>query len=231
MAMSAEDQMTNLMNLLQIPVENQNFKVLRKQIQNLMEEKNSLKEEKTIWMEEKANWMKEKDTLKEEKTIWMEEKDNLIKEKDILKAYYLSKKDNTLEKILKNPGLQHLAENIFGNLNFKYLKVCKEINQSSKEILANPIFWKRKLEGSLSQKEKDFIKAIQSEKYLKKYKDIISILQWMLEKSPDQNGENSIHREVYNGPTDFIKILATLTISIDYDFRDILDMLKIMESF
>ena len=161
----------------------------------------------------------------------MEEKDNLIKEKDILKAYYLSKNDNTLEKILKNPGLQHLAENIFGNLNLKYLKVCRGINQSSKEILANPIFWKRKLEGSLSQKEKDFIKAIQSEKYLKKYKDIISILQWMLEKSPDQNGENSIHREVYNGPTDFIKILATLTISIDYDFRDILDMLKIMESF
>ena len=209
MAMSAENQITNLMNLLKIPFENQNFKVLREQIQNLMEEK---------------------DSLKEEKAIWMEEKDNLIKEKDILKAYYLSKNDNTLEKILKNPGLQHLAENIFGNLNFKCLKVCKEINQSSKEILANPIFWKRKLEGSLSQKEKDFIKAIQSEKYLKKYKDIISILQWMLEKSPDQNGENSIHREVYNGPTDFIKILATLTDN-DYDFRDILDILKIMESF
>ena len=69
MAMSAEDQITNLMKLLKIPVENQNFKVLRKQIHNLMEEK---------------------DSLKEEKAIWMEEKDNLIKEKDILKAYYLS---------------------------------------------------------------------------------------------------------------------------------------------
>ena len=30
----------------------------------------------------------------------------------IVYAVYLSKNDNTLEKILNNPGLQHLAENI-----------------------------------------------------------------------------------------------------------------------
>ena len=141
-------------------------------------------------------------------TIWMEEKDNLIKEKDILKAYYLSKTDKSLEKILKNPGLQHLAENIFGNLNLKYLKVCRGINQSSKQILANPIFWKKKLEGSLSQKDKDFIKAIQPEEYPNMYKDIISILQWMLEKSPDQ---------AYNGSTDVGKILAALTDNLGPD--------------
>ena len=55
---------------------------------------------------------------------------NLIEEKDKFKRYYLSKNDNTLEQILNNPGLQHLAENIFGNLNFEYLMVCRGIIQT-----------------------------------------------------------------------------------------------------
>ena len=33
------------------------------------------------------------------------------------------KNDNTLEKILKNPGLQHVAENIFGNLAYDDMEV------------------------------------------------------------------------------------------------------------
>ena len=48
---------------------------------------------------------------------------NLIEERDSFKRCHLSKNDNTLEKILNNPGLQHLAENIFENLNFEYLAV------------------------------------------------------------------------------------------------------------
>ena len=52
-----------------------------------------------------------------------------------LNASHQSKNDNTLEKILNNPGLQHLAENIFGNLNFEDLMICQGINQSSKQIL------------------------------------------------------------------------------------------------
>ena len=62
---------------------------------------------------------------------------NLIEENDSFKSYFLSKHDNTLEKILNIPGLQHLAENIFGNLNFQYLKICWGINKSSKQILDN----------------------------------------------------------------------------------------------
>ena len=49
-----------------------------------------------------------------------------------------------MEKILINPGLVHLAENIFCNLGDEDLEVCGQINQSSKQILANPIFWLRK---------------------------------------------------------------------------------------
>ena len=35
-----------------------------------------------------------------------------------------------MEKILNNPGLVHLAENIFGNFDAEKLNVCKQINQS-----------------------------------------------------------------------------------------------------
>ena len=83
-----EAQVTELMDLLKIPMEKRNFEEYRDQIQNLIEEK------------------------------------------DRFKRYYLSKNDNTLEKILNNPGLQHLAENIFGNLNFEYLMVCRGIIQT-----------------------------------------------------------------------------------------------------
>ena len=41
------------------------------------------------------------------------------------------------EKILNNPGFQHLAEDIFWNLDYKHLQSCREINQSAKRILDN----------------------------------------------------------------------------------------------
>ena len=66
-----------------------------------------------------------------EKRNYEELKDQI----QFLKAFYLSKTDNTLEKILNNPGLQHLAENIFDNLKYEDLEICRAINQSSKQIL------------------------------------------------------------------------------------------------
>ena len=39
-----------------------------------------------------------------------------------------------LEKILKNPGLVHLAENIFDNLCHEDMEVYRDINQSLREI-------------------------------------------------------------------------------------------------
>ena len=56
----------------------------------------------------------------------------LIEENDRLTAQIQSKNEDIqsnaevspLEKILNNPGLEHLAENIFDNLDFKDIKVC-----------------------------------------------------------------------------------------------------------
>ena len=89
---------------------------------------------------------------------------------------------SAMEKILKNPGLEHLAENIFGNLSCEDVEVCRGINQSSREILDNPMFWLRQF-GSLSKKnQKDWFKVIQSAKNSDKEKVILRYLQWNLKK-------------------------------------------------
>ena len=62
------------------------------------------------------------------------------------KIEYKMPEASPFEKILNNPGLQHLAENILDNLNFELLDVCRGINQSLKEILDNPMFWLRKID-------------------------------------------------------------------------------------
>ena len=116
---------------------------------------------------------------------------NLIKENNDLNSQTQSKNDNSiqimgelspLEKILKTPGLVHLAENVFGNFDFDDVKVCRDINQSSREILDNPMFWLRKFRNLSNKNRKDWIKVIESVKNSQKEKDIISYLQWNLRK-------------------------------------------------
>ena len=79
-------------------------------------------------------------------------------------AYYRYKYDETFEKILNTAGLQDIAEKIFGYLNVKDLENCQEINQSSKKILDNPMFWLRKFRGLSKENQDDWTKVIQSMK-------------------------------------------------------------------
>ena len=88
-----------------------------------------------------------------------------------------------MEKIINNPGLQHLVEKVFFNLNVEDLEICAQINQSCKQILENPMFWLRKFGGRLSQKnQNEWIQNIQSEENSKKRKDIMAYLQWNSKK-------------------------------------------------
>ena len=88
-----------------------------------------------------------------------------------------------METIINNPGLQHLAEKVFLNLDVEDLKNCEHINQSCKQILENPMFWLKKFGGSLSKKnEKDWVKIIQSVKNFAYEKLIISYLKCNLKK-------------------------------------------------
>ena len=87
-----------------------------------------------------------------------------------------------MEKFITNAGLQHLAENIFWNLNVKDLKICGLINQSCQQILENPMFWLRKFMSLSKENQKDWIKILKEVKNSEKIHAIISYLQWNLKK-------------------------------------------------
>ena len=48
------------------------------------------------------------------------------------------------DEIINNPGLQHIIEKIFLNLDFADILACQLINKSCKEIVDNPMFWLKK---------------------------------------------------------------------------------------
>ena len=90
--------------------------------------------------------------------------------------------ESPLQNILNNPGLVHIAENIFGNFTEMDVEVCQGVNQSSKEILNNPMFWLRRFRNLSKENQQDWIKVLQSVKTSKKEKAIFSHLQWKLKK-------------------------------------------------
>ena len=87
-----------------------------------------------------------------------------------------------MESIINNPGLQHLAERIFLNLDTEHLKICRLINQSCKQILENPFFWLKKFKNLSKENQKDWIKILKEVKNSEKIHAIISYLQWNLKK-------------------------------------------------
>ena len=84
-----------------------------------------------------------------------------------------------MEKIVSNPGLQHLAEKVFWNLDVEDLKICAQINQSCKKILQNPIFCLKKFEHLSKENQKDWIKILKEVKNSEKIHDIISYLEFI----------------------------------------------------
>ena len=83
------------------------------------------------------------------------------------------------ESIFNNPGLQHIAENIFSNLNHEDLEVCRTVNQSCKNILDEPIFWLKKfIRRGLSRKDQlDWTKAVQLTKHTDLEKNVLLYLK------------------------------------------------------
>ena len=105
-----------------------------------------------------------------------------------------------MEKITNNPGLKHLAEKIFWDLNPSDLQKCQSINQSASQIasqiLENPMFLIKKLiQNGLSKKnQNDWIEAIQLEMNSEKKKAIVAYLNWKLKN------ENSFDFPCYTNP-------------------------------
>ena len=72
-----------------------------------------------------------------------------------------------METIVTNPGLQHLVEEIFLNLDTRYLKICVLINQFSKQTLENPLFWLKKFRKLSKENQKDWIKVFNTASHKK----------------------------------------------------------------
>ena len=138
-----------------------------------------------------------------------------------------------MEYVINNPGLHHLAENIFLNLNYENLEKCQLINHSVSLILDNPMFWIRILiENGLSKEnQKEWIKAIQLETNSEKIKYIAAYLKWNCKKknlfnfqcytNPDVQEyfrmkiqkilESNYYQVPINENAEILKILAPLT--------------------
>ena len=85
-----------------------------------------------------------------------------------------------METITNNPGLQHIAENVFWDLDVKDLKICAQINQSCKQILDDAMFSLRKFVCLSKTSQEEWVKLIQSVKSSNYENVIISYLQWKL---------------------------------------------------
>ena len=131
-----------------------------------------------------------------------------------------------MENLLNSPGLQHLAENIFMNLNYEKLKIFQMINQTSYKMLnGNPIFWIKFIRRKLSEEnQKYLIRTFTSMNFGFFF---VSYLRWNLENknllwlpqdllcytSPVVQSDlrQKIYQAAQNGSTKIVEILAPLT--------------------
>ena len=136
-----------------------------------------------------------------------------------------------METIIRNPGLYHLAEKVFWNLDFESLKICAQINSSCDQILQNPMFCLRKFSQHSKENHNDWINIIQSVGDSDKGIAIISYLQWLLKKrvlveppcytSPAVQNEfrkklweSCKKRELSNEDVEIVKIFVPLTYNL-----------------
>ena len=87
-----------------------------------------------------------------------------------------------METIISNPGLQHLVENVFSNLDVEILKICTYINQPCKQILEEPKSWLKKFVRLSKKNQKNWIKFIKKVQTYDERNAIISYFQWNLKK-------------------------------------------------
>ena len=91
-----------------------------------------------------------------------------------------SDNESVLEKFINIPGLQHLAENIFMNLNYRDLEAFGSVKGNFQhfldQLMENPLFWMKKfVRGGMSKKnETNWIEMIQMTRGTKIWKHILS---------------------------------------------------------
>ena len=144
--------------------------IVKEKVRNFMEEQETLIDNLNRKID---NFIVKKDASQHQKTVGgavsqkRRKSDNFLLENEN-KAFKRPRIEpeivkNNLENLINNPGLQHLAENIFSNLNYQDTTACQLINQSSEVIINNPRFWLKKFiqKGMSKKNQNDWLKAIQ----------------------------------------------------------------------
>ena len=93
-----------------------------------------------------------------------------------------------MDRITKTPGLIHIAEQIFSNLDINSLMQCQEVNEYWASILRNPWFWYTRMtqKTTLSQEhQKEWMKFCEKLKKLNLTRDITPELNFIYEQLED----------------------------------------------
>ena len=93
-----------------------------------------------------------------------------------------------MDVITKSPGLCHIVERIFMDLDQEKLLLCEEVNENWRTILKNPWFWYKKCRQnstlSIYQSElKNFISKVENENLYYLSDHLTSILKRIHAKS------------------------------------------------
>ena len=124
------------------------------------------------------------------------------------------KKTTIMDEIINNPGLQHIIELIFFNLDHKDLMNCQLVNKSNQQILKNPMFWLKKWSfnrGLSKENQTDWIKALQTTKNTNLETNVVLYIQNIIKIGHFVDGDTPIHHAAREGHLDVIKFLAPLT--------------------
>ena len=125
-----------------------------------------------------------------------------------------------MDFITKSSGLQHIAEQIFLNLNYEKLEVCQKVNEFWKDKLNSAMFWLKKCaqKGLSEQHYLDWSTLIKQPKPQNVEEQVISCLMKMTNEgstslSPIQIAFVSLYKEI-------IEIMAPLSVNPDDPFPD-----------
>ena len=145
-----------------------------------------------------------------------------------------------METLIKTPGLQHLAENIFLNLNYQEVKTCGLLNETfdlfTDQLIENPFFLlKRFVLGGMSKKnENDWTEIIQKTRGTNIEEFVFEYLNQYFknEKVADFGVPSIIKKVTYGIGNHGIGNLSTVSLEYYHDeIVKILDPLNYIQSF
>ena len=137
-----------------------------------------------------------------------------------------------MDLITRTPGLVHLAEQIFSNLDRNNLLQCQKVNEYWASILRNPWFWYKRMMKNTQEHQKEWMGFSKKLSKLSLTKDMtlgLNIIYKNLEHSmtlhrkdwsvlsalespntPNELGRTPIDRAASKGCTEIVKILVPL---------------------